>query len=435
MSDWRERADRVLESPLEPEAYARFVREAAPASDYLFTEPRARFEPRAGDVVRAPPDLVVTPTVKGCRLSSAALSGGVDVPGVGEDAARRLLEAVDAQRTLSQIEQVADPAAFRRLLEAAFGWVLFAPEAVSALETELSGTELVRFARTPYEIVRSYWENSIDVRRRAEESLDDATSQDPETRLRWLRRLHVIALLGDSQESYYRPESRIARRGISPGKLDLTPGETLRVGVPLVGGEHYHALLYRAAGDPEALLPERELTEAGGLSWGRVATETTKKGERAFFYPPRPVRPEHLGRLLGSYQKALQTRTRGALEALSRFHRAFVRLHPFRAANQSLSMNLMNLVLERTRGAAIPHLLLDQLALRLNEAAYARVFTLAVEEHALAGSAAERWARLRESTGRVENLVTKLGHATSLAQAEALARTEKPAARLSLIAI
>src|SRR5690606_33238020 len=275
---------------------------------------------------------------------------------------------------------------------------------IAALEAEISGAELVRFPGAPYEIVRAYWHNMAGVRRAARAWRDDF-ERDP---LRTLRRLHVLALLGPELVTFYRPASRITEGGVRPGALYTTPARRLesasgtlllggpRVGVGLVGGERYQRLLALRAGDPASLEP-REIVDADGLSWGRVvhgrAIDDAESG--AWFCPPRPMRPEHFDKLFSAYGAARRAAETGdaarAVQELALFHHRFVRLHPFRCANQSLSMNLVNGMLGRSHGAGIPHLILDQLALRLDAEAYARVFALAVEEHLVTGEPLERW--------------------------------------------
>jgi hypothetical protein len=285
------------------------------------------------------------------------------------------------------------------------------------------------------------------VRELAERSLDQFSGPDA---LNLLRRLHVVSLLGADLETFYRPASRIARTGVRPGALyDTEPrhvhtGSTRlllagpRVGVGFVGGERYHRALAERAGDPESLLPERAI-EIDGLDWGRVVTGRAVGEERdgAWFCPPRPLTDAHLHALFSAFSEALEASVRddGArvVRELARFHYRFVRLHPFRCANQSLAMNLVNRVLCRARGAGMPHLLLDQLALRFDEAAYVRVFELAVSEYTIRGEPRERWRLHREKKTRAYALITALQGASNAPDAVAVVRADAAGARAALI--
>jgi hypothetical protein len=357
----------------------------------------------------------------------------------------RVAALIDGQRTLSELRTAAgqDRPALERVVAQALGLLVFAPGALAALEAELSGTEIVRFPGVPYEIERAYWENMIDVRKHALATLGELESEP----LEWLRRLHVLSLLGTDLANFYRPASRITEGGVQPGAIYTTPvhvkrGERAlllggpRVGVGFVGGEAYHRLLAERAGDPECLLAARAI-ESDGLSWGEVVTGRAAGDSRdaAWFLPPRPLLPAHFDALFEAYRDALGAYDAGdakqGTRELSRFHYRFVRMHPFRCANQSLSMNLVNLALSRTRGAGMPHLLLDQLALRFTLPAYERVFALAVEQYAIAGTPLERWRAHREKKALSYGFIQRLQRPGE--SGAALAEAQPAAARASLI--
>jgi hypothetical protein len=141
--------------------------------------------------------------------------------------------------------------------------------------------------------------------------------------------------------------------------------------------------------------------------------------------------------LFGSLAAALAASASGRLERvlapLAEFHQRFVRLHPFRAANQSLAMNLVNRVLSRVCGAGVPHLLLDQLALRFSEAAYERQFACAVAAFAVRGTPIERHRALSAQKARYFDFIERLVRAPQLAAAEALVAAEPDAASVALI--
>ena len=100
----------------------------------------------------------------------------VTLDDVSESATLPILRAMDGERTVAELEQVAGvrPRDLRRLLKAAFGVLVFAPLAVASLERRLSGLEITRFPGSPYEIVRAYWQNMIAVRDHAP-SLEQAS--------------------------------------------------------------------------------------------------------------------------------------------------------------------------------------------------------------------------------------------------------------------
>jgi hypothetical protein len=81
----------------------------------------------------------------------------------------------------------------------------------------------------------------------------------------------------------------------------------------------------------------------------------------------------------------------------------------------------------------MPHLLLDQLALRLTEDAYSAVFSRAVRGHALRGTTSERWAKLRHLKLQAYDLIERLKSAKGLDQAKAFAAADPVAASAALI--
>ena len=432
-------------------AYERFLRETPETGDdYLRTDARVRFEARDDDVLLAPLGLTVSQSSAGAVLAGGTLPRAIVVPGVPRERVAAFLAALDGSATLatartsSALERDAEQA----LLQAAFGVALFAPHAVTALERAVSGAELVRFPGAPYEIERNYWANMAAVRARVgelETRLDDARQSFAE-----LSKLHVVALLGEDGRSFYRPQSRVVRRGLLPGALwhaasrteETSEGTRLlegpRVQAPLLGGEGYAALLAELTGDPEATLPRREHVD-DGLGWGSIVTgradgDTT---QAAWFLPPRPLTVAHaeslFGALRGAVRAAAKDDQRGALDGLADFHQRFVRLHPYRACNQALAMNVVNAVLGRVAGAGMPHLVLDHVALRFAPAAYRRVFALAARQWCVEGSPAARLTHLLRKKGDYFALVARLA-ATSDADAAAIvARTSPEAARLALL--
>lgn len=440
--------------PAATAAYARFLA-AQPHSDdhYLFTDARVRFRARDDDVVMAAPGLHAIAFESGCALAAPGLTAPLTLPAVSAAQARAFLAALDGERSLAAAARLAQLGGSGRaaVLDAGFGVVLFAPLAVAALERALPCAELMRFPGSPYEVVREYWENMIAVRVRAPAL--EAVLADPRAAVAELRRLHQLALLGPDGDSFYRPASPIAAKGIVPGELFPTetrlassPSGTLflegpRVNATFLGGVHYLDVLADRSGDPGAREPERIHVDDRGVAWGRIVIARAEADAdfAPWFCPPRPFAPEHWSQLFGCLAEALaasrSSAPERALAPLARFHQRFVRLHPFRAANQSLAMNLVNRVLSRVFGAGVPHLLLDQLALRFSEPAYERQFACAVAAFAVRGSPVERHHALSAQKARQFAFIDRLVHATDAAAAAALVGSEPDNARVALIPV
>jgi hypothetical protein len=445
------RIDAVLEVPWQALEYQRFLSKAKePQGDsYLFSDARVRFQPWPEDVLVAAAEPRVTEDDDGVTLT---LPGAreVRVPDVSREQVLALLQAVDGRTCLAELSSLCGlgHGVVERVMRACFGVLLFAPLAVAELEREVSGVELVRFPGAPYEIVRSYWRNMVAVRRAL--SRLDAELDAPEQTVLLLRRLHVLALMGDDLRTFYRPASPISRQAVHPGVLWHREPRTLdtprgtiflegpRVNAALLGGELYQRLVCDSAGDSEALVDRRELDEQG-LSWGRLVRARAESDERdaVWFCPPRPIRTAHWEALTDSLRSALiraraNERT-ATLDALADFHQRFIRLHPFQAANQSVCMNVLGYVLGMSHGAGMPHLILDHLALRLTPPAYRRVFQLAARGYVHGGAPVERWRVLAERKQRFFDFVQRVSATGSRTQAERLVQAEPENARLALI--
>ncbi|MBI4705831.1 MAG: hypothetical protein HY744_32460 [Deltaproteobacteria bacterium] len=453
----RERLRPILEAPHELAAYQRWLgeerRAAGERRDYLYAQERPRFEPRREDVVVALPGVRVQGRQGGVRLQCDEPAADVALPGVSRRDVERLLAAMDGRRCLLEVrwEAAVSPAALAAFLRSSFGLLVLAPRAVEALEARLAALEVSRFPSSPYGVERPYWENTIAVREHFTACMEPALASGAEL-LALLRELHVLALMGPSLQSFYRPASPVADRPVAPGALFLSPARLLRrpgaaavfldgprVGAPLLGGEPYHRELCRSLGDPDALGAEREL-ELDGLPWGGVVTARSEKDERPgpWFIPPRPIRPEHfdwLARELGQAAAAAARAARPELvRAAARWHWGFVRLHPFHCANQSLAMNLVNAQLARSHGAGIPHLVLDQLALRLSAPAYEEAFRRATDAFLVAEpDPARRLSLLRQRWARASALVGRASAATGEADLGELCAADPEAARWALL--
>jgi hypothetical protein len=431
------------------DAYRRFLATNARGDDsYLFTDARARFTADDTDIVLAMSGLDVRADASGASVGARNLHERVAVPGVGPRKLELLLASLDGERTLADARRKAQltDAEHESVLAACFGVVLFAPLAVLELERRISGVEIVRFPGSPYEVTRSYWRNMASVRERSH-ALDQRLGSVAGA-LAELRRLHAISLLGAETPSFYRPASPVAEKGVGPGELWLDGTVTEagargvrfvsgpRVNATFLGGERYGALLCESVADPDAQ-GERVLRGADGLEWGRVLFGSADHDleARPWFCPPRPLDAAHFESTFGSLARALASADDQdeQLSALAAFHQKYVRLHPFRASNQGLAMNLVNRVLLRSQGAGIPHLLLDHLALRLSESAYARVFRRAVGAWTVAGAPAARLTALSERKRAFFELIHALTLAGGMDEARALASASPAAARAALL--
>jgi hypothetical protein len=203
------------------------------------------------------------------------------------------------------------------------------------------------------------------------------------------------------------------------------------VSAQFLGGERYGALLAELAGDPAAAVEPLEHRDGSGLDWGRVVVARADGDERPapWFCPPRPMTERHVSSLFESL----------AAGEVADFHQKFMRLHPFRAANQSVAMSIVNVALASAtsgrRASGIPHLILDHLAFRLVPAAYRAVFALAARTWSVAGSPAERLRAYTERKLRYYAFVERVARAPGAAEARAVAAGAPGDARLSLLLV
>ena len=438
-------------------AYRAFVaRRSNEPPDPYYSEERVRFWPVDDDVLVAPADLRAEPSGCGVVLASTRAGAKVEVCGLSVGDAGAVVRALDGEKTAGAIRRAsnATDAGWLRFVEGAFGRFVFSPIAVDALERRVSFAEIVRYPGSPYEIVRAYWVNMGAVSEKLSSlghgprDLRDAL--DTTRFVGLLRELHVAALVGDGA-SFYLPASPIAGKGdVDPGQflerateIEDTPSGVrivsgARVNAEPIGGDAYQRLLAAFSGDPESLATSRPLVD-DGLPWGRIVTARADGdvGDAAWFCPPRPLEVRHFDSLRDDLVAALvaataDDRTR-VVAALARFHQKFVRLHPFRCANQSLAMSFVNHALRRSHGAGIPHLVLDHLALRLSPAAYARVFAVAVEAWCVAGSAVERHAEFASRKRRAFAFLAELARAPSVDDARRFAAAHRDDACLVLL--
>jgi hypothetical protein len=450
----RERLLRIRAVPPELTAYRAWLaeqRKKGEPRDYLFTERRALFEPRRDDVAVPMPGLQVGQARRGLVIRCPSAGVAVEVGGVHPRDAERILAAMDGQRSLLEVrwEAGVDEETFNRFLRGTFGIVVFAPEAVSRLEARISAVQITRFPSSPYAVVRSYWSNMADVREWFD--AQSAAIDAPDALAELLKDLHVIALMGRDLNSFYDPSSRVAGTLVSPGSFieqlphvrETSEGtvffDGLRVHAGFPGGVGYHHMVCESVGDGQAMRRERTFSD-GGLSWGRIMHARAEKDASfgPWFCPPRPMTDGHWRVLYQAFADARQAAAEGNRDGLvrsaARFHQAFIRLHPFPCANQSLAMNVVNALLSRVSGAGIPHLLLDHFAMRLDAPAYARLFGRAVDAYMVDTSdAAQRLLDLAQRATQAFALIQELSRMDPAAAAEDVLASRRLAARWALL--
>lgn len=403
--DYRERILQIADTPPELDQYRDWLDELDTSGprDYLFTEKRTRFEPKREDVV-VPLGALTARDHKGTTVVSCKEQGiTVPVPEVSADDAQRMIDFIDGERCLLEVQLDGElaPIVIARMLRATFGVVILAPAAVKALEQRISGLEISRFPGLPYTIMRPYWANMAAVRERIPSAVPPTGAL-----LSLLRQLHVVTLMGERLDSFFKPASPGADRLVAPGALFLDDvhlrGSLFisgpRVNAKLIGGEAYHRAVYRSVGD-EGALTRTDTIEEGGLDWGKVIVARSEREPEPgpWFCPPRPVVDGHFAALRAHLAAAMEaTSADDAIAAAAAFHWCFVRLHPFHNANQSLAMNLANAAIGRHGRAGIPHLVLDHFALRLRRAPYAELFARAVAAYGDPGPPAARLEALMD---------------------------------------
>lgn len=456
MADLPLEATRSVVDRATAEDYAAWAgRREASGADPYYSEKAVRFVPVDEDVLVVVGDVAVGPGACGVVVSSERARARFEVCGVDVREASAALAAVDGNRTLAEARAAAavGDEAWNGFLARAFGTVLLAPRAVVELEDRVSGVEIVRYPGSPYEIVRPYWSNMGDVAARLSGS--DELGATPAF-IQLLRELNVLALIGASRKSFYLPASPVAgKRRLEPGELwtvaaVVEPSASgsgadrfvagPRVNASPIGGALYHELLRTALEVPGVESSAQEFADASGRDWGRIVVARADHDDAAapWFCPPRPIDAGHFDALRNAFGDAMAAAerkdTEASLRSLALFHQRFVRLHPFRAANQCVAMSLVNHVLRRSHGAGIPHLVLDHLALRLSEEAYARAFAVAIEGWLVVGkNPVERYLELIARKDRCFAFLNELGKVTDVASAKALATQQAADAKLAFV--
>jgi hypothetical protein len=290
-----------------------------------------------------------------------------------------VVATIDGVSTFGQILDrlaAADREPFASTCQALLGSAITMPQAIEALERRLASTELVRFSQQPpYAVPRAYWENAIAIRdglpilyRRAHSPADYVET---------LRGLHRVATLGQCGRNYYG--------GASGGQT--TPGAFRVVEARTV---FERPVLRTVARWSEQLGVREPLLASGGAlvsddgplvelrSHGRVCIHASRGGEA---FVSRAL--ETSRRALVSGLAALdRADAHNLVAACARFHQVFVAAHPFANINNSLAMNVVNDLLVRGGMRAVPHLLLDALAVRSTSAAYEIAFGAVVAKYA-----------------------------------------------------
>jgi hypothetical protein len=444
----------LLDFPWELSEYQRFIEaqaRAVRAKNDMFADDRLLFEPRPEDVLVALDDIVLGATGRGVRLSSARVGAKIEIEGMTRPEATRILGAIDGTRTAAEIAWQGP--GIERFLRSTFGLVVFAPQAVAALECELSGCETTRFPSSPYGIARSYWANMIDVRRTIKERIHGVLG-DPSRGVDWLRELHVIATMGASLDSFYKPSSPVSDAGVMPGGLWNVPARMVttqsgtlflsgpRAKMNAFAGERYHQLIYNQVGDPAASDRERRFVDDEGHEWGKVlvARAPHDEGFAQWYCLPRPFEAAHFDHLFGDLEQALVGADHGdiavAIEGMARFHWRYVHLHPFRCANQCIAMNIVNYVLAQVLPSGMPHLVLDSLALRLRIEPYVQLFDRAVKQYTMSETdPAARYARLREQRQLAFSAMRRVGEAAGEAAALEVLKAHPDEASAALLEV
>jgi hypothetical protein len=405
------------------------------------------------DQLVIPNTLTVEQSSEGARVRIAGQAQYVPIPGVKREEADSLIAALHCRPAAIELPSASAVAAetCERFVNLGFGRFVFAPASLERLESQAHAAEIVRFAGSPYELVRNYWRNVGELNQEIGRSL--AISRSSAAFLDWLRTLHVQLLMGNDLRTFYCPSSPLARRHAEPGALYHTPSRTLmtrsgqflldgpRVNASTIGGPRYHALLDRSLGLQVKAGGSRAFGSSeinwGNLVVGRSRAETQS---REWYLPPRPIVDGHWDALFRAWASALESIERqdaaGGTAHLGRFHWYFVHLHPFTCANQSLAFAIVNWGLNRLVGSGIPHLILDQLALRHDCTDHGRLFARAVSNWTTNESepAVRHMSRVQKRQ-TLDEFMAQLGAAANADESDAQKVLERhmESARLALL--
>jgi hypothetical protein len=292
---------------------------------------------------------------------------------------RQLLTALDGKTRLGdacvRLSRLGSPEELTRLCQALLGYAVFLPEAIRDLEQGIRRVEIVRFPmQSPYLVLREYWSNCRNVRAAIPALFSHLSSHSAFKTA--LADLHILATMGSDLCTYY----------FGSGGVPTIPGgyRTHPVCTGLAAGKAKFIDSYlEDIGLRKFRRDEYYVVSDTGILLGAVA------GDGLIFRHP-PAKHRYLERILEEMRLVLadlaQHMERGSGQdiplPLSRFHKLFLHAHPFYNINNSVAMNIVNYCLKEGGYGAIPHLLLDFIALRIEFEEYAHVFRKAVEDYA-----------------------------------------------------
>lgn len=255
------------------------------------------------------------------------------------------------------------------------GIAIIAPDTIEDLELAVPGISIVRIPFSPYQIVRNYWKNMIEVRKEIEIDLFKKNSDV----LEQIKRLHITTLMGSNLRTFYKPDSGVSDISIWPGHF-----RNNETGVSY-GGEEFSVYMHIVAYSLDITIKDSWEVNWNdcGQYWGKgfVFDHIT------YYYPPDAPFSSQLDQLctllMALPSKVDHIELPKALSNVAKFHQRFIQLHPFECANQSLAMCIVNHFLQKWIGSCIPHLQLDMVAFFLSPENYSRYFARAIKYYAV----------------------------------------------------
>jgi hypothetical protein len=361
--------------------YQEWERRAGPSmrSRYADFLPRDQlFEVQPNDLPRTIPGYRIRQSGPGLLTVSVPNAQGVAIRGLSATTLASALSLLNGQMTVLDLSRAAQPRwplpVWRTVLQALLGNAVDLPATFSALSAMINRSEIVRFPEQPsHAILRSYWLNAAAVRRQLPElyrSLDDG-----ELFRAALARLHVLATIGEDNNSFY-------------GGYGL---------IPTVPGGYREIAVQTAIPETLTRTLDHWSSSLGTGPISRGGETATPRGQIMNIVRENGTIVEHatvgatLFLLLDEAKAALNTaraaraadRIPEALHHLAVFHQIFVNAHPFANINHSIAMNIVNDCLRGAGAGPVPHLFLDYLAQRLPPHRFATAFAAAVNLYAL----------------------------------------------------
>ncbi|MEN9601614.1 MAG: hypothetical protein RIS56_1220 [Verrucomicrobiota bacterium] len=334
--------------------------------------------------------------------SPHGLPSPADGPSISQEAMIAVLEQCDGRASLGEIA-IRITLDLSMVMAVVQRWIggLLEISRFDALRERMPVLEICRWPVQEHRVAVEYWRNAIEVRAYLD-FLPEALKAERDF-LRYLRKLHVVSLMGSQLESLYLPDS--ARRQVSANRY-CGPGEFRRDGLmDCVVNNVWHARLFEEGlGMGPVRLENAPSVGADGIVLGE--TRWTWKGPKInrglhVFSPFPTLRLLHFKLLLQSCREAveqLSSGTSGDLAKLAEFFRVWICLHPFAYGNMGLGMNIVNWALRRSRGGYVPHAMLDGWAHRLNQAQFERLFCRYVDRYLIRpGGGADSESRVARS--------------------------------------